>query len=87
MQVGELAGGVAAAEWSPDGELLSLVSGRGQLLLMNKVLTGGEATNAWPAQARTHQGVLSCHPGVGGDRGDMALCNDRAPRPSSPGHG
>lgn len=36
-EVGELAGGVAAAEWSPDSELLSLVSGRGQLLLMNKV--------------------------------------------------
>ena len=37
MQVGELAGGVAAAEWSPDSELLSLVSVHGQLLLMNKV--------------------------------------------------
>ncbi|EIE25950.1 IKI3-domain-containing protein [Coccomyxa subellipsoidea C-169] len=34
--VGAVTGGVAAARWSPDGEVLSLVSGQGQLLLMNK---------------------------------------------------
>lgn len=40
QQVGALTGGVAAARWSPDGEVLSMVSGDGQLLLMNKVSLG-----------------------------------------------
>ncbi|BDA44195.1 Elongator complex protein 1 [Coccomyxa sp. Obi] len=35
-EVGDVTGGVASARWSPDGEVLSLVSGQGQLLLMNK---------------------------------------------------
>lgn len=39
VQVGALTGGVASAQWSPDGEVFSMVSGQGQLLLMNKVLT------------------------------------------------
>lgn len=38
LQVGTVGGGVAAAAWSPDAELLALVSEHGQLLLMNKVL-------------------------------------------------
>ena len=33
-----MTGGVASAQWSPDGEVLVLVSGQGQLLLMNKVV-------------------------------------------------
>ena len=36
-QVGALSGGLAGTEWSPDGNLLCLVSATGQLLLMNKV--------------------------------------------------
>jgi len=36
-QVGAISGGVAAAEWSPEGEVLALVSGDAQLLLMSKV--------------------------------------------------
>ncbi len=39
VQVGAVTGGVAAARWSPDGEVLSMVSGQGQLLLMNKVIS------------------------------------------------
>ncbi|KAK9915662.1 hypothetical protein WJX75_002381 [Coccomyxa subellipsoidea] len=35
-EVGAVTGGVASAQWSPDGEVLVLVSGQGQLLLMNK---------------------------------------------------
>ena len=37
LQVGALSGGLAGALWSPDGNLLCLVSLQGQLLLMNKV--------------------------------------------------
>ena len=37
LQVGALSGGLAGALWSPDGNLLCLVSVQGQLLLMNKV--------------------------------------------------
>ena len=59
MQVGELAGGLAAAEWSPDGELLSLVSGRGQLLLMNKVAAGGQGLCTWRSQPRTVHGIVA----------------------------
>lgn len=40
VQVGAVSGGVASAKWSPDGEVLVLVSGKGQLLLMNKVTIG-----------------------------------------------
>ena len=36
-EVGAVEGGLAAAAWSPDGELLVLVTGTAQLLLMNKV--------------------------------------------------
>lgn len=36
-EVGAVDGGLAAAAWSPDGELLVLVTGTAQLLLMNKV--------------------------------------------------
>ena len=36
-EVGAVDGGLAAAAWSPDGELLALVSGTGSLLLMNRV--------------------------------------------------
>lgn len=36
-EVGAVDGGLAAAAWSPDGELLVLVTGAAQLLLMNKV--------------------------------------------------
>ena len=39
LQVGALSGGLAGALWSPDGNLLCLVSLQGQLLLMNKVGT------------------------------------------------
>ena len=39
IQVGAVAMGVAAVEWSPDGELLCLVSSAGELLLMNKACT------------------------------------------------
>ena len=39
LQVGALSGGLAGALWSPDGNLLCLVSLQGQLLLMNKVST------------------------------------------------
>ena len=39
VQVGALSGGLAGALWSPDGNLLCLVSLQGQLLLMNKVST------------------------------------------------
>ncbi|CAL5218701.1 g412 [Coccomyxa viridis] len=35
-EVGALSGGLAGAQWSPDGNLLCLVSATGQLLLMNK---------------------------------------------------
>lgn len=38
-EVGEVDGGLAAASWSPDGELLVLVSGEGKLIVMNKVVT------------------------------------------------
>ena len=36
-EVGAVDGGVAAAAWSPDGELLAVASGAASLLLMNKV--------------------------------------------------
>ena len=36
-EVGAVDGGLAAAAWSPDGELLVLVTCAGSLLLMNKV--------------------------------------------------
>lgn len=36
-QVGQLEGGVAALEWSPDGETVCLITGTGQMLLMTKV--------------------------------------------------
>lgn len=36
VQVGAISGGVVAAEWSPEGEVLALVSGDAQLLLMSK---------------------------------------------------
>ncbi len=36
-EVGAVEGGLAAAAWSPDGELLALVTCTAQLLLMNKV--------------------------------------------------
>lgn len=36
-EVGAVEGGVVAGQWSPDGELLALATGAGQLLLMNKV--------------------------------------------------
>ena len=39
LQVGALSGGLAGGLWSPDGNLLCLVSLQGQLLLMNKVCT------------------------------------------------
>ena len=39
-EVGALEGGVAAGQWSPDGGLLALLTGDGQLLLMNKVRQG-----------------------------------------------
>lgn len=32
-----LEGGVAAGQWSPDGEVLALLTGTGRLLLMNQV--------------------------------------------------
>ncbi|PNH07535.1 Elongator complex protein 1 [Tetrabaena socialis] len=35
-QVGSISDGVAALEWSPDGELLALLSGSGNLLVMNQ---------------------------------------------------
>lgn len=37
-EVGSVEGGVMAGQWSPDGEVLALLSGVGQLLLMSKVL-------------------------------------------------
>lgn len=37
-EVGVVAGGLAAAAWSPDGELLALLGYNQLLLLMNKVL-------------------------------------------------
>lgn len=36
-EVGVVSGGLAAAEWSPDGDVLAAVSGTGCLLLMNQV--------------------------------------------------
>jgi hypothetical protein len=36
-EVGSIQGGVACMAWSPDGELLALVSNSGNLLLMTKV--------------------------------------------------
>ena len=36
-EVGAIAGGVAAAEWSPDGEVLAVAGGGGKLLLLSKV--------------------------------------------------
>ena len=47
-QVGALSGGLAGALWSPDGNLLCLVSLQGQLLLMNKVSTARAAVT-WHA--------------------------------------
>ena len=45
LQVGVVQGGLAAAAWSPDEELLVLASQHRQLLLMSKVsLTGLRAT-------------------------------------------
>ncbi|KAK9834184.1 hypothetical protein WJX81_006434 [Elliptochloris bilobata] len=35
-EVGAISGGIVAAEWSPEGEVLALISGHAQLLLMNK---------------------------------------------------
>lgn len=40
-EMGAVDGGLAAAAWSPDGELLVLVTGTAQLLLMNKVWRQG----------------------------------------------
>lgn len=40
LQVGCVEGGLCALEWSPDGELLAAVSGRGSLLVMNTVREG-----------------------------------------------
>jgi len=36
-EVGVVGGGLAAMSWSPDGELLALVSSAGNVMLMNKV--------------------------------------------------
>ncbi len=38
-QVGSVAGGVAAAAWSPGGDALLVVTGHGVLLLMNQAST------------------------------------------------
>lgn len=37
VQVGMIEGGIAAASWSPEGELLAIVTGNALLLLFNKV--------------------------------------------------
>lgn len=37
-EVGEVDGGLAAASWSPSGELLVLMSGEGKMMVMNKVV-------------------------------------------------
>jgi hypothetical protein len=36
-EVGSVAGGVDAAEWSPDGEVLAVAGAGGKLLLLSKV--------------------------------------------------
>ena len=41
-EVGAVEGGLAGGGWSPDGELLALVTGSARLLLMNKVQCGWE---------------------------------------------
>jgi WD40 repeat protein len=49
--VGAIAGGLAAAAWSPDGEVLALVSANGLLLLMTRVRT---------SVCRPHQHMKRC---------------------------
>ena len=62
-EVGSIDGGVMALEWSPDGDTLALISGTGNLLVMNKVwagvLTGGSPRAQWQARhsSYTHLAV------------------------------
>ena len=42
-QVGSVAGGVAAAAWSPGGDVLLVITGHGILLLMNQASMGSHA--------------------------------------------
>ncbi|GMH34369.1 hypothetical protein BSKO_02203 [Bryopsis sp. KO-2023] len=35
-EVGEVEGGILAAQWSPDGEILALISGEGKIVVMTK---------------------------------------------------
>ncbi|EFJ51885.1 hypothetical protein VOLCADRAFT_87528, partial [Volvox carteri f. nagariensis] len=53
-QVGDIDGGVACLEWSPDGELLAILSGTGNLLVMNQaweLLSEGPALGPSAAEA------------------------------------
>ncbi len=53
LQVGCVEGGLSALEWSPDGELLAAVSGRGSLLVMNTVRG---SRGVVPRSNRRHRG-------------------------------
>ncbi len=60
-EVGAVEGGVAAGQWSPDGELLALLTGGGQLLMMSKV-------------GSSLAGSLSCYEARGRTRAWQDLC-------------
>ena len=55
-EVGCIEGGIAALEWSPDGEVLAAISGSGNLLVMTRVsgfLPGRIASRS----CRCHSGI------------------------------
>lgn len=45
-QVGSIEGGILAAQWSPEGELLAVVTTHGLLLLFNKVSSSEESISS-----------------------------------------
>lgn len=51
-EVGVVAGGVAAAAWSPDGEVVAVAGAEGKLLLLSKVRRRRAAAGAGRGRAR-----------------------------------